>query len=130
MEYACMENNMVALLEGAITPWTENNDEPTSVVPARWEWTSFDLTKPQTYTGVVKESTWDIDKLATAKVEVAGKIFDVMLGLPIRLDFRGIAEEDVAAGRTLTFEAVPGKQNPNDLRIQTYTVGKNVIDAR
>jgi hypothetical protein len=129
MEYACMENNMVALLEGAITPWTQNNDEP-SVVPARWEWTSFDLTKPQTYTGVVKESTWDIDKLATAKVEVAGKIFDVMLGLPIRLDFRGIAEEDVAAGKTLTFEAVPGKQNPNDLRIQTYTVGKNVIDAR
>ena len=63
-------------------------------------------------------------------MEVAGKIFDVMLGLPIRLDFRGIAEEDVAAGKTLTFEAVPGKQNPNDLRIQTYTVGKNVIDAR
>ena len=129
MEYACMENNMVALLEGAITPWTENNDEP-SIVPARWEWTSFDLTKPQTFTGVVKESTWDVAKLATGKVEVAGKTYDVMLGLPIRLDFRGIAEEDVAVGKTLTFEAVVSKQNPNDLRVQTFTVGKNVIDAR
>ena len=27
-----------------------------SVVPTRWEWTSFDLTKSQTYTGVVKIS--------------------------------------------------------------------------
>ena len=33
-------------------------------------------------------------------------------------------------GKTLTFEAVVSKQNPNDLRITTYTVGKNVIDAR
>ena len=52
-----------------------------------------------------------------AKVEVAGKTYDVMLGLPIRLDFRGIAEEDVSVGKTLTFEAVVSKQNPNDLRI-------------
>ncbi len=29
-----MENNMVALLDGAITPWVETNDEP-SIVPAR-----------------------------------------------------------------------------------------------
>ena len=117
MEYACMENNMMALLEGAITPWTENNDEP-SIVPARWEWTSFDLTKPQTFTGVVKESTWDVHKLATGKIDVKGKTYDVMLGLPIRLDFRGIAEEDVSVGKTLTFEAVISKPNPNDIRIR------------
>ena len=81
-------------------------------------------------TGTVKEMKWEIDKLATAKIDVAGKVYDVLLGLPIRLDFRGIAEEDVAVGKTLTFEAVLSKQNPTDLRIQTYTVGKDVIDAR
>jgi hypothetical protein len=53
-----------------------------------------------------------------------------MLGFPVRLDFRGIAEEDVAVGKTLTFQAVPSKTNPNDLRVETYTVGKNVIEAR
>ena len=63
MEYACMENNLQSLLDGAITPWVAPT-VATSVVPARWEWTSFDLTKSQSYTGVVKELTWDINKQA------------------------------------------------------------------
>ena len=49
------------------------NNAPTvgpSVVPARWEWTSFDLARSQRYTGVVKELTWEIDKLALAKIDV------------------------------------------------------------
>ena len=129
MEYACMENNLQALLDGAITPWLEPDDKP-SVVPARWEWTSFDLAKSQTYTGVVQELTWDKDKLALAKVNAAGKTYDVMLGLPVRLEFRGIEEAELAKGKTLTFQAVPGKTNPNDLRVQTHTVGNNVVDAR
>ena len=59
------------------------NDVP-SIVPARWEWDSFDLTKSQKFTGVVKELTWERDKLATAKIDVGGKLYNVMLGLPIR----------------------------------------------
>jgi hypothetical protein len=129
MEYACMENNMVALLDGAITPWVAPHDEP-SIVPARWEWTSFDLTKSQTYTGVVKQVKWEVGALATATIDVSGKPYEVMLGFPVRLDFRGIAEEDVAVGKTLTFQAVPSKTNANDLRVETYAMGKNVIEAR
>ena len=130
MEYACMENNMSALLTGAITPWVENNDAP-SVVPAKWEWTQFDLTKPQTFTGVVKTSNYSPEEpLAFASIDVAGKTYNVLLGPPIRLDFRGLAEEDFKTGKSVTFEAVPSKTNPNELRAQTITKGKNVIDAR
>jgi hypothetical protein len=130
MEYACMENNMSALLTGAITPWIENSDAP-SVVPAKWEWTQFDLTKPQTFTGVVKTSNYSPEEpLAFASIDVAGKTYNVLLGPPIRLDFRGLAEEDFKTGKSVTFEAVPSKQNPNELRARTITKGKNVIDAR
>jgi hypothetical protein len=129
MEYACMENNMVALLDGAITPWVAPSDEP-SIVPARWEWTSFDLTKPQTFTGVVKEVKWDVHEPAIAKVDVGGKAYDVFLGFPVRLDFRGFVEEDAAVGKTITFEAVVGKQTPSDLRVNYYVDGKNQIEAR
>ena len=129
MEYGCMETNITTILEGAITPWVAPNDEP-SIVPARWEWTAFDLTKPQTFTGVIKESKWDRDALATARIEVAGKLWDVVLGPPIRLDSRGLDEVDIQPGKTLTFEAVPHKQNPNELRAQRYTEGKNLIDLR
>ena len=130
MEYACMENNMSALLTGAITPWLEPNDSP-SVVPAKWEWTAFDLTKPQTFTGVVKTSKYTPeDPLAFATIEAAGKTYNVLLGPPIRLDFRGLAEEDFKPGKMVTFTAVVSKQNPTELRVQTFTKGKNEIDAR
>jgi hypothetical protein len=129
MEYACMENNLQALLDGAITPWIQPNDEP-SVVPARWEWTSFDLTKGQTYTGVVKAMKWERDQILTARMDIGGKAYEVMLGLPVRLEFRGIVEEEVSPGKTLTFRAVPSRKNPNDLRVETFTMGKDTIDAR
>jgi len=130
MEYACMENNMSALLTGAITPWLQPNDDP-SVVPAKWEWTAFDLTKPQKLTGVVKTSRYTPeDPLAFATVEAAGKTYNVLLGPPIRLDFRGLAEADFKPGKMITFEAVVSKQNPNELRVQTFTKGNNTIDAR
>jgi hypothetical protein len=129
MEYACMENNLSILLDRAITPWLQPNDEP-SIVPAKWEWTAFDLTKPQKFTGVVKTSDYKRDQLASATVDVAGKTYTVVLGPPVRLDFRGLAAEDFASGKTITFQGVVGKQNPNELRAQTITKGNNTIDAR
>ena len=129
MEYACMENNLQSLLEGAITPWVAPTVRP-SVVPARWEWTSFDLAKSQTYTGVVKELTWEIDKLALAKIDVGGKVYDVLLGLPIRMDFRGVTKEDLEPGTMVAFQAVPSRQNPTDLRVEILTLGKTSRDMR
>jgi hypothetical protein len=129
MEYACMENNLDTLLRKAVTPWLEPNDDP-SVVPANWEWTSFDLTKPQQFSGVIKELKWERDALAIAKIDVSGKTYDVALGPPVRLDARGLDEVDVQPGKTLTFEAVVSKQNPNELRVQTAMNGKNVVDVR
>jgi hypothetical protein len=130
MEYACMENNMTSLLTGAITPWTGPQIQETSVVPARWEWTSFDLAKSQTYSGVVKDLTWERDKIVTAKIDIDGKVYDVMLGLPVRMDFRGVAQEDVAPGTKLTIRAVPSKKSPTDLRVETLTLGKTTAEMR
>jgi hypothetical protein len=130
MEYACMENNLQSLLDGAITPWVGPTASSVSVVPARWEWTSFDLTSSKAYTGVVKELTWDRDTIALARIDIGGKMYDVMLGLPIRMDFRGLAEQDVVPGTTLTFQAVSSRQRDTDLRAQTLTVGKTTKDMR
>jgi hypothetical protein len=124
-----MENNLRTLLDRAVTPWLEPNDDP-SIVPAKWEWTAFDLAKPQKFTGVIKELKWERDVLATAKIDVAGKTYDAVLGPPIRLDSRGLDEVDVQPGKTLTFEAVVSKQNPTEIRLQTFTRGNNTIDLR
>jgi hypothetical protein len=128
MEYACMENNMNTILTGAITPWIENKETP-SIVPPEWEWTAFDLGKSQKFTGVVKESDWKGD-LATAKVDVGGKVWDVMLGPRIRLNQRALSDNNVKAGAAITFEAVPSRQNPNALRAQVVTIGRTTSDTR
>jgi hypothetical protein len=78
----------------------------------------------------VKELSWDRDTVATAKIDVAGKVYDVLLGLPIRMDFRGVAQEDVAPGATLTFQAVPSRHSATDLRVQTLTIGKRTAEMR
>ncbi len=129
MEYACMENNMASLLTGAITPWTSPTHHETSIVPAKWEWTSFDLAKSQQYSGVIKGVKWE-DPLATATIDVAGKSWEVVLGPPVRLDFRGLVKEDFKAGTAIVLEAVPNKSNPTELRAQRVTFGKTTTDVR
>jgi hypothetical protein len=100
-----------------------------SPVPARWEWTSFDLTKSQKYSGVIKELKWEAP-LASAKVEVDAKLWDVVLAPPVRMDFRGLVQEDLVPGTAISFEAVPSRQHANELRAQTVTVGKTTTEMR
>ena len=129
MEYACMEGNLSSLLDGAITPWLGPKEEDTNVIPTKWQWTAFDMTKSQKYTGVIKEVDWQ-NPIATAKIEVAGKTWDVALGPPVRLDFRGMGVDDFRVGITMSFEAVPSRQSPNELRAQTVTIGNTTTDMR
>jgi hypothetical protein len=120
---------MASLLSGAITPWTGPTVAGTDVVPERWQWTSFDLTRSQTYSGVVREMKWEFP-LATAKIEVQGKTWDVVLAPPVRMDFRGLVQEDIQPGTAITFQAVPSRRNPNELRAETVTIGKTTTELR
>jgi len=129
MEYGCMEGNLQSLLDGAITPWLGSKDTDKSVIPAKWEWSSYDMTKSQKLTGVLKETKWQ-DPLSTAKVEVGGKLVDVVLGPPVRMDFRGLGIDDLKTGTAITIQAVPSKQTPNEFRGEIITIGKTETDLR
>ena len=60
----------------------------------------------------MKELKWESDKLAIAKIDIGGKVYDVMLGFPVRMDFRGVAKEDVEPGTMLAFQAYrPAESN-------------------
>jgi hypothetical protein len=129
MEYACMEGNLQSLFDGAITPWLGPRDSDESVIPAKWEWTAYDLTKPQMLTGIVREVRWE-EPLATIQFDVAGKVWDIVLGPPVRLDFRGINVENIKPGITATIQAVPSKLNTNEFRAETVRLGNNETDMR
>jgi hypothetical protein len=129
MEYSCVEGTLSTLLEGGITPWLGNKDQDTNVIPTKWQWPAYDLTKSKMYTGTVKEIKWDYP-IATSKIDIAGKVTDVILSPPVRMDFRGITVEKMKVGTMINFTAVPSKSNPNELRAQTVTLGRNETDLR
>jgi hypothetical protein len=129
MEYACVEGTLSSLLERSITPWLGPTDQDTSNVPAKWEWTSYDLTRSERLTGVVREVRWE-EPLASLKLDVSGRTVDVTLAPPVRMEFRNLEPQDLKVGTTVTFAAVPHKQTRNEYRGQTVTVGRNEIDLR
>lgn len=129
MEYACVEGTLSSLLEGAIKPWLGPKDDDVSIVPPKWEWTAYDLTKSQQLTGVVREINWDTP-LATMKLESGGKTLDVVLAPSVRMEFRDVNSGNLKAGTSVTLSAVPSKQTPNEFRGQTMTLGRNQVDLR
>ena len=124
-----MEGNLRSLFEGAITPWLGPKGSDVNEIPVTWQWPAFDLTKSQTYAGVIRDVNW-ASPIATAKIEVAGKIWDVALGPPVRLDFRRLGADDVKVGGSVRFQAVPSRQSPNELRAEIITIGDTTADTR
>jgi hypothetical protein len=129
MEYSCVEGTISSLLDRSITPWLGPRDEDVSIVPAKWEWTAFDLTRSQQLTGVVREVQWE-GPLATMKLDVAGKMMDVVLAPTVRMEFRGLDVTTLKSGITVTVSAVPNKRTANEFRGETLTLGRNQVDLR
>jgi hypothetical protein len=129
MEYACSEGNLSSLIDGSITPWLHPPEQEENVIPVSRQWGAYDLTKSQKFTGTLKEKKWG-EPLATARIDVGGKVYDVILGPPVRMDFRGLTDDKATVGSTISFQGVPNKQNPNEFRAETFTLGRQEYDLR
>jgi hypothetical protein len=130
LEYGCMEGNLGALLEGAITPWLGNTDSDTNRVytPDR-QWPAYDLTRSQTVTGTITQVVQP-DPFVLVKVNAGGRVLDVVLAPRVRMDFRGLTFEDIKVGAAVTLQAVPHKQRATEFRGQTLTIDNQTIDLR
>src|SRR3989454_2917991 len=133
MEYGCMEGNLRSLLEGAISPWigpqeTEETGKNLVYVTER-DWPAYDLTKPQKITGVIRQ-VLSRDPFEFVRIDAAGKILDVVLAPPVRMEFRGLPERTFQTGVTITVDAVPSKTKPNDVRAQTVTTNGKTTEMR
>jgi hypothetical protein len=131
MEYSCMEGNLSALLTGAITPWTESKDKDANITypPAR-QWPAYDLTKSQKLTGVIKETKYKDELYGTLKLVVDNKELVVVMAPPVRMAFRGLVQDMLKPGTTVTISAVPSKQAKDEVRAETITIAGKETDLR
>jgi hypothetical protein len=130
MEYACMENNLTALLDGGVKPWVGPKDQDANLLyGTAHDWPAYDLTKQQKLTGVIKELRFS-GKPPLLKIEVDKKIIDVVLAPAPRMEFRGLEENMLKSGATISVVAYPSKQTKDELRAETITVGGRSTELR
>jgi hypothetical protein len=130
MEYACMENNLAALLDGGVKPWVGPKDQDANLpYGTAHDWPAFDLTKQQKLTGVIRELRYR-GKPPLAKIEVDKKLLDVILAPAARMEFRGLEENMLKPGVTVSVVAYPSKQIKDEIRAETITVGTRTTELR
>jgi hypothetical protein len=124
MEYACMEGNITALLDGGIVPWTGSKDSDTNLVyDKEHEWSAYDLGKSQTITGVIRVSGYH-DRLPNLKLDVNGKTLTVVLAPVTRMEFRDLTDMMLQPGVSVTSSAI-SKSLTDEFRAESITVASN-----
>ena len=130
MEYACMENNLAALLDGGVKPWVGSKDQDANLLYGKaHDWPAYDLTKQQKLTGVIRELRFR-GKPPLAKIEVDKKLLDVVLAPAPRMEFRGLEEGMLKPGISVSVVAYPSKQIKDELRAESITIGTRVMELR
>jgi len=131
MEYSCMEGNLTSLLEKVITPWTGPTDEDKNRVygPDR-DWGAYDRGKPQKWSGVVKQARFNRDSYGIATIEADKKTYTVILAPPVRMDFRGLTEDMLKPGVSVTVQGFVSKKTGDEVRAETIAIGQRTFDLR
>jgi len=92
-------------------------------------WSSYDAERVMRPTGQVVESSWGSPHGAVV-LTVDGQRWDVVLAPVSRMTARGLAREDIAAGRTVTVEAYPRRDGTREMRAERITAGGKTVELR
>lgn len=92
-------------------------------------WGGYDSTRVLTLTGVIRESTYEHPH-GTLKFAVEGKVWDVVLAPPSRMQVRGLAKETLAPGTRATVVGYPHRSDPNEMRAERITIDGKTTELR
>jgi hypothetical protein len=131
MEYSCLEGNLKSLIDGVITPWLGPVQEDKNLIyDAQHDWPAYDLAKSQKVSGVLKEASYrGVPPLM--KIEAPDKkVLTVLLAPWPRMEFRGLMEDTLKPGVSVSFTGVPSKSRANEFRAETITLGGRTTELR
>lgn len=101
----------------------------TASAAAHHGWGGYDSSKTMNLTGVIRESTYEHPH-AMIKLAVNGKVWDVVLAPPSRMQVRGVTKEMLAPGNRVTVVAYPHRTIPNELRAERITINGMTTELR
>ena len=92
-------------------------------------WSGYDSGKPLKMTGRVVDSGYEHPH-GFVRLEVEGKTWRVVLAPPSRMEYRGLAREDLKPGRMATVEGYPSREDAAELRAERITMGGKTVALR
>jgi hypothetical protein len=94
---------------------------------ANGQWSSYDATKIVEITAALEEVMWDQTKVC---VTYDGARKEILLAPIARMTARGLGQDALGIGKTVTIEAYPSTQNANELRAERIAVDGRVVALR
>jgi hypothetical protein len=104
----------------------------TGAALAHHGWTGYDDSKVLTLNGVIQESTYT-NPHGMLRFQVTGanaKTWSAVLAPPSRMTARGLTEEMLKPGTTVTVVGYPHTQKDEEIRIERITVGGKTVELR
>jgi hypothetical protein len=104
----------------------------TGAALAHHGWSGYDSSKVLTLNGTIRESTY-ANPHGMLRFEVAGanaKTWSAVLAPPSRMSARGLTQEMLQVGTTVTVVGYPHSQKDEEMRIERITVGGKTIELR
>ncbi len=92
-------------------------------------WSSYDSTKMFAIEGAVLESSYG-NPHGHLVMEHEGKRWEIVLGPPSRMSTRGLAEADIATGKTVKVEGYPSTRAASEMRAERITAGGKTVELR
>jgi hypothetical protein len=98
-------------------------------VPAHHGWGGYDSNVTLTFTGLIRDSGYEHPH-GHLRLEVPGKLWEVVLAPPSRMERRGLTPAMLKPGTTVSVVGYPHKTDANEMRAERITVDGKTVELR
>ena len=98
-------------------------------VAAHHGWSEYDSAKALKLTGKIVESGYEHPH-GHIRFEAPGKIWNVVLAPPSRMENRGLPREWLKTGASATVEGYPNRNKPEEMRAERIIINGKTIELR
>ena len=92
-------------------------------------WSEYEPAKALTLTGVIKSSGYEHPH-GHVILDAPGKLWNVVLAPPSRMENRGLPPAGLKPGTTVTVVAYPNRNKPDEARAERITVSGKTVELR
>jgi hypothetical protein len=92
-------------------------------------WSEYDGTKTLKVSGKVLDSGYEHPH-GSVKLDGGGKIWNVVLAPPSRMEFRGLSKEAIKPGASVTVEGYQNRSKPEEMRAERITADGKTVELR